>query len=86
MSVQAQNHYPLRTAIDQRGEQTFNKDAESYRGIKNFANNESLNRVKQAENTKALLDIARLGEKQTMYKPLRPSQIFKSESSVQSLV
>ena len=86
LSVQAQNHYPLRTAIDQRGEQTFNKDAESYRGIKNFANNESLNRVKQAENTKALLDIARLGEKQTMYKPLRPSQIFKSESSVQSLV
>ena len=92
LSVQAQNRYPLRTAIDQRGEQTLNKDAKSYSGIKNFANNESsvlkwtLNRAKQAENTKALLDIAGLGEEQTMYKPLRPSQILKSESSVQSLV
>ena len=59
LSVQAQNRYPLRTAIDQRGEQTLNKDAKSYSGIKNFANNESsvlkwtLNRAKQAENTKA---------------------------------
>ena len=81
-SVQAQNCYPLRTAIDQRGEQTFNKDAKYYSGIKNFANNESsvlkwtLNRAKQAGNTKALLDTAGLGEEQTMYKPLRPSTKF----------
>ena len=59
LSVQAQNRYPLRTAIDQRGEQTLNKDAKFYSGIKNFANNESsvlkctLNRANQAENTKA---------------------------------
>ena len=91
-SVQAQNRYPLRTAIDQTGEQTLNKDAKSYSGIKNFANNESsilkwtLNRAKQAENTKALLDTAGLGEEQTLHKPLRPSQILKSELSVQSLV
>ena len=92
LSVQSQNRYPLRTAIDQRGEQILNKDAKFYSGIKNFANNESsvlkwtLNRAKQAENIKALLDIAGLGEEQTMYKPLQPSQTLKSESSVQSLV
>ena len=41
LSVQSQNRYPLRTAIDQRGEQILNKDAKFYSGIKNFANNES---------------------------------------------
>ena len=92
LSVQAQNRYPLRAAINQKGEQTLNKDAKSYSGIKNFANNESsvlkwtLSQAKQAENTKELLDIAGLWEEQTMYKPLQPSQILKSESSVQSLV
>ena len=89
LSVQAKNCYPLRTAIDQRGEQTLNKDAKSYIGIKYFASNESsvlkwtLNQAKQAENTKAL---AGLGEEQTMYKPLQLSQILKSKSLVQSLV
>ena len=89
LSVQAKNCYPLRTAIDQRGEQTLNKDAKSYIGIKYFASSESsvlkwtLNQAKQAENTKAL---AGLGEEQTMYKPLQLSQILKSKSSVQSLV
>ena len=64
MSVQAQNRYPLRTAIDQRSEKTVNKDAKSYSGIKNFSNNESsilkwtLNQEKKAENSKVLLDIA----------------------------
>ena len=92
LSVQAQNRYPLCTAIEQRGEQTVNKDAKSYSGIKNFANNESpvlkstLNPAKQAENTKALLNIGRLVEEQIMYKLLPPSQILKFESSVQSLV
>ena len=60
--------------------------------MKNFANNELsvlkqiLNRAKRAENTKASLDIAGLGEEQTMYKPLRPSEVIKPESSVQCLV
>ena len=89
LSVQAKNCYPFCTAIDQRGEQTLNKDAKSYIGIKYFASNESsvlkwtLNQAKQAENTKAL---AGLGEEQTMYKPLQLSQILKFKSSVQSLV
>ena len=92
LSVQAKNCYPLLTAIDQRGEQTLNKDAKSYIGIKYFASNESSvlkwtsNQAKQAENTKALVNIAGLGEEQTMYKPLQLSQILKSKSSVQSLV
>ena len=34
LSVQAQDKYPLRTPIDQHGEQTLNKDAKSTGGIK----------------------------------------------------
>ena len=38
ISVQGQDKYPLRTAIDQWcGEQTLNKDAKSTGGIKSFA-------------------------------------------------
>ena len=29
LSVQAQDHYPLRTPIDQRGEQTLNREAKT---------------------------------------------------------
>ena len=66
LSAQAQERCPLRTAIDQRGEYTLNKDAKSVTGIKKC--NEysvlkwTLNRPKQAENTKALLDRAGIGE------------------------
>ena len=85
MSVQAQNRYPLRTARDKRGEQTLDKDAKSDSDIKYFANNDSsvlkwtLNRGKEAENTKALLDIAGLVEELRINKTLRPTQILKSE-------
>ena len=91
LSVQAQERYPLHTAIDQRGEQTLNKDAKSVTGIEIFASNEysvlkwTLNRPKQAENTKALLDLAGIGEEQSFYKRWRPSQIIKSEKLVRSL-
>ena len=36
LSVQTQERYPLRTAIDQRGEQTFNCDAKTAGGLKAF--------------------------------------------------
>ena len=36
MSVQAQTVHPARTAIDQRGEQTINKDAKTTGNIKIF--------------------------------------------------
>ena len=64
MSVQAQESFPVRIAIDQRGEQTTNRDAKTSGGIKSFAADSSailkwtLNRAEQAENTKALLDFA----------------------------
>ena len=29
LSIQAQDHYPLATACDQRGEQTINRDAKT---------------------------------------------------------
>ena len=41
LSVQAQNTYPLRTAIDQRGEQSLNKSAKTSGGVKHFALNPS---------------------------------------------
>ena len=37
ISVQGRDKYPLRTAIDKRGEQTLNKDAKSTGGIRSFA-------------------------------------------------
>ena len=39
VSVQAKDQYPLRTAIDQRGEQTLNREAKSVGGIGRFGGN-----------------------------------------------
>ncbi len=85
-SVQAQERYPLRTAIDQRGEQMFNRDAKAAGGIKSFANDSksvlkwTLNRSEQAKNTAELLHMANIQTPGNIYKSLRPSQILKSES------
>ncbi len=85
-SVQAQERYPLRTAIDQRGEQTFNRDAKTAGGIKSFANDSNsvlkwtLHRSEQAKNTAELLHMANIQTPGDIYKSLRPSQILKSES------
>ncbi len=55
LSVQAQDRYPCRIAIDQRGEQTINRDAKVSGGIKFFASDENavmkwtLNRAVQAK-------------------------------------
>ena len=52
--MQAQKKYPHRVAIDQRGEQTLNREAKTTGGIKNFASDSSgilkwtLNRAEQA--------------------------------------
>ena len=92
ISVQAQRKYPHRVAIDQRGEQTLNREAKTTGGIKNFASDSSgilkwtLNRAEQAKNTNALLALADLDSTSTMYKPLRPSQILKSEKFVNNIV
>ena len=43
LSVQGQDKYPLRVAIDQTREQTINRDAKTLGGIKAFStNNESV--------------------------------------------
>ena len=43
LSVRGQDKYPLRIAIDQRGEQTINRDAKTSGGIKTFSTkNESV--------------------------------------------
>ena len=88
LSIQGQDRYPLRTAIDQRGEQTINRDAKTSGGIKSFSTNQSsvlkwcLNRAEAANNTHALNNLAGLGEGTSIYKPLRPSQILRSEELV----
>ncbi len=62
--MQAQDRYPCRILIDQRGEQTINGDAKVSGGIKFFASDENavmkltLNRAAQAKNTKELYSLA----------------------------
>ena len=91
LSVQAQSRYPLRTSIDQRGEQTINRDAKTSGGIKSFASNNdsvlkwTLNRSYQAENTQALYEMAGIKRSTEDYKCTRPSQIIKSEHRVTKL-
>ena len=83
LSVQGQDKYPLRVAIDQTREQTINRDAKTLGGIKAFStNNESvtkqcLNPSEQAKNTKALYDLCGLDAGSNTYKLCRPSQILK---------
>ena len=64
--MQGQEKYLCRTAIDQRGEQTINRDAKTSGGIKYFASDPNailkwtLNRSAQAKNTEALYDLANI--------------------------
>ena len=41
LSIQAQHCYPLRTAVDERGEQTVNRD-EKISGIRNIGSSSSI--------------------------------------------
>ena len=90
--MRARDQYKLRTAIVQRGEQSINRDAKTTGGIKSFAvDNTSvlkwtLNRPKQARNTAVLLSMAGMQSTSDIYKPLRPSQILKSEVMVTNVV
>ena len=77
LSVQAQEKYSLRTSIDQRGEQTINRDAKTSGGVKAFNTKEEsvlkwcLNQSELAKNTKALEDLCGLGIGTGIYKPTR---------------
>ena len=92
MSVQAQDHYPNRTAIDQRGEQSVNRDAKTAGGIKKFHSSESsnmkwtLNRAHQSANTSELKSMTAINQENFVYKSLMPSEIIKSEKKVQRIV
>ena len=92
LSVQAQSNYPLRTAIDQRGEQTINCAAKTSGGITQFASKSSsilkwcLNRSEAATNVNALYEMAGLSEAGLVHKPLRPIQITKADQRVQSVL
>ena len=83
LSVQAQDRYPLKTSIDQRGEQTINHDAKTSGGIGSFANSFSsilkwcLNRSDAAKAVGALYEMTELESSSTLHKELRPTQIIK---------
>ena len=82
ISVLAQDSHNVRTAIDQRGEETINREAKTVGGIKKFAGNKTsvlkwcLNRAEQAKNSKALNDMYGIARDPGLYKPLRPSQLL----------
>ena len=84
ISVQGQDRYPLKTSIDQRGEQTFNRDAKTSGGITNCAGSMenvtkwTLNRSSQGNITAALKAFAGLSDSDYTYKTLQPSNIVKS--------
>lgn len=92
LSVLAQENHNVRTAIDQRGEQTINRDAKTAGGITSFASNDSsvlkwcLNRADQAKNTKALNDMCGISPDAGLYKPLRPRQIIQTNERVKSVM
>ena len=92
LSVQSQDHYPLRTSIDQRGEQTLNRDAKVAGGLTMIANDKdsifkwTLNRAEEAKNTSELLEMAEIDSPVDIYKALRPSTILKSELFTKDIV
>ena len=92
LSLKRQDHYEVRTSIDQRGEQTINRVAKTSGGMKPFVSNEKsvlkwcLNRSEQASNTRALLDLCGAGVFNDQYKPCRHSQIILSENLVGSVM
>ena len=70
----------------------MNRDAKTTGGIKHFAADNSavlkwtLNRSEQAKNTGALLNLTDMNNPGSIYKPLRPSQILKSERFVSNII
>ena len=84
LPVQGQDKYPLRTSIDQHGEQTINRDAKTTVRIKAFTTKEdmkwSLPRSDQACHTRLYQNLCGLSTDPGIYKPCSPSQILAKES------
>ena len=92
LSVQGKEKYLCRTAIDQREEQTVNRDVKTSGGrIKYFASDPNailkwtLNRSAQAKNAEALYDPANIKSSELVVKSLWPSNMMKSENFVDNL-
>ena len=96
ISVQGQDRYPLKISIDQRGEQTFNRDAKTSGGISGGITNCAssienvtkctLNRSSQGKITAELKAFAGLSDSDYTYKPLQPSNMIKSNYTPSTLV
>ena len=92
LSVQAQDRYLLRAAVDPRGEQTINRDEKTTGGIKYFANDNksilkwTLNRSVEANNTSELLRMVDMKSSNEMYKSLRPSMIQKMKKLTETIM
>ena len=85
MSVQTQERFPLGVPVDQRGEETLNRDAKTTGGIKYFAADSSavlkwtLNHSEQAKNTGALLNLTDMNNPGSICKTLRSLQIVSQK-------
>ena len=92
ISVQSEERYPLRTAIDKRGEQTLNNDAKTSGGVTQYASSLSLvqkwamHRSDAADTRKDLREMTDLSDSNTIYKSLRPTQVLNSEFKVTKVV
>ena len=87
--MQGQDNYTCQTVVDQRVEQTINRDAKASGGsYQYFASDPrsvlkwTLNRSTQARNTQALHELADINCSEDVYKALRLSHILKSEQLV----
>ena len=91
-SVQPQARYNLRAAVDQRGEQSLNKDGKTVGGIRRFsADNDAvtkwtMGRADQARNLNSLLQMCNIRQQYDEYKHTRPSKILQSESHISNVV
>ena len=90
VGIQAQDRYPHMTPIDQRGEQTFNREAKVAGGMQ-YAHTESqtlkwsLNRRAASDNVVNLKQMAGLHKSNDPYYQTTPSQIVKSEDNTSSV-
>ena len=86
VSVQEQDQYPLRTAFDQRGERTLNREAKSVGRMGRLGGNINsvikwtLNSALQAKFAAELKLFAQVNKSEEMYKAFRLNQIRKSEN------
>ena len=92
MSIRAPDRYAIRTAIEQRAEQTLNKGAKTTGDVRRFAANQAsvlkwtLNGSEQANKTKQLLGMCGLNASSQHCKPQPPLQILQSEDLVSQIV